>query len=338
MPLAGNTTTTTTTTTMPTTTTATATLDHSPCRHDILPALNESQDLDPGKIDIQFDKSQCLFCAQMSQSMDQNLDHMSKTHGLHIDSTSLLVDIGSLLAHFHLVIFSNHQCIYCGTQRGSHLAVQHHMAAKGHCKYNLTGRDTGLRVLFDVSPISSEDMENNFATLYASDRSKTTYRHKSKNPRRIVSSEEPPPNSSLSLDHAASSPIFHVPTVAAMQSESSQTALQSLLSSSTRAMKQEHTLNSQLAQLRAEDKKNLAHLPASQQRALLLSQNKQTENARRSERAYQSNLESAGNRFNCLGKIRLIRKPPHTGNIHSLKRWKCICIHCGIYFERDQFQ
>lgn len=321
MPLADNitTTATATATAMPITTTS-ATLGHGSCHQDMLPPFNEPRNPSTRKVDIKFDKSQCLFCAQLSQNMDQNLLHMSRAHGLHVDPTRLLVDVGSLLAHLHLVIFSHHKCLYCGTHRSSHIAVQHHMAAKGHCKYNLTSGDSDLQDLFDLSPISPENGGSNLPTLYASN-SSTTYRDKSKNTRRTAFLDEPQPNSSSpSVDQASSPPTSHALTVSESHSMSSQTTSHSLLSSSTRAIKQENTLNNQLAQLRAADRRGLAHLPASQQRALLLSHHKQTENARRSEQVYQSNLESASNRFNCLGKIRLIRKPPHTGNIHSLKR------------------
>ena len=98
-------------------------------------------------IDYEFDESQCLFCNQTSPDLDQNLVHMLKAHGLYIDSANLLVDVGSLLAYFHLVISGYYECLYCGTQRNTRQAVQQHMMAKGHCKYDITDKDAELQRL-----------------------------------------------------------------------------------------------------------------------------------------------------------------------------------------------
>jgi hypothetical protein len=89
---------------------------------------------------------------------------------------------------------------------------------------------------------------------------------------------------------------------------------------STREQKRSYTLNNQLSQLRADDRRSLMHLLVSQQRTLLATHHKQMEQARRSEQTQRGNLESAGNSFARLGAIRLIRKPPHTGRVQTLKR------------------
>ncbi|KIV83883.1 hypothetical protein PV11_05870 [Exophiala sideris] len=109
-------------------------------------------------------------------------------------------------------------------------------------------------------------------------------------------------------------------TNAESRSNSDETLSHALGALSTRVLKQEYTLNNQLGRLRADDRKSLLHLPASQQRALLATHHKQMEKARRTEQIQRGNLECAGNHFSRLGTIRLIRKPPHTGNVHSLNR------------------
>lgn len=65
----------------------------------------------------------------------------------------------------------------------------------------------------------------------------------------------------------------------------------------TRAEKQENNFNKQLATLRAGDERSLAHLPLPQQRALLATQQKQVEKARRIEENYRGRLEGLGNKF-----------------------------------------
>ncbi|KAK5689658.1 hypothetical protein LTR17_026197 [Elasticomyces elasticus] len=88
---------------------------------------------------------------------------------------------------------------------------------------------------------------------------------------------------------------------------------------SKRAMKQGEALDKHLSSLRASDRANLTHLPPAQQRALLLSQLGQLENAKRAENHQRGNLESKGNLFGCQRKTWLVRVPPHFGNVRSLK-------------------
>ncbi|KAK5705265.1 hypothetical protein LTR97_002383 [Elasticomyces elasticus] len=88
---------------------------------------------------------------------------------------------------------------------------------------------------------------------------------------------------------------------------------------SKRAMKQGEALDKHLSSLRASDRANLSHLPPAQQRALLLSQLGQLENAKRAENHQRGNLESKGNLFGCQRKTFLVRVPPHFGNVRSLK-------------------
>ena len=141
------------------------------------------------------------------------------------------------------------------------------------------------------------------------------YDHQSVQTDTAPTSQLPPSSSTTDSDSDSA-----VTTEAESSSNTAETPSHSLGELSTRALKQEYTLNNQLAQLRADDRRSLLHLPASQQRALLATHHKQMEKARRTEQTQRGNLESAGNKFNCLGKMRLIRKPPHTGNVSSLNR------------------
>jgi pre-60S factor REI1 len=275
-------------------------------------------------IDYEFDESQCLFCNQTSPDLDQNLVHMSKAHGLHVDLTNLLVDVVSLLGYFHLVISGCYECLYCGTQRNTRQAVQQHMMAKGHCKYDITDKNAELRDFYEFSSSDTkEKLHQNLPPMRFSDDPQLPSKARSRKPRPPKRSDRHGPNITASplgqaLPTPTSTPQSH--TDAESSSNAAETPSHSLGELSTRALKQEHTLNNQLAQLRADDQRSLLHLPASQQRALLATHHKQMEKARRTEQTKRGNLESAGNKFNCLGKIRLIRQPPHTGNVHSLNR------------------
>ena len=273
-------------------------------------------------IDYEFDESQCLFCNQTSADLDQNLVHMSKAHGLYVDSANLLVDVGSLLAYFHIIIFGFYECLYCGTQRNTRQAVQQHMMAKGHCKYDITDEDAELRDFYEFpSSDAKEGRHRNLPAMRFSGDPQLPSQPRSRKPRPSKRSDRHDPNITASpLDQAPPTQAPQSHTDAESSSNAVETPSHSLGELSTRARKQEHTLNSQLAQLRANDRRSLLHLPVSQQRALLATHHKQMEKARRTEQTNQGNLESAGNKVNCLDKIRLIRKPPHTGNIASLNR------------------
>ncbi|OAP58264.1 hypothetical protein AYL99_07354 [Fonsecaea erecta] len=270
----------------------------------------------------EFDESQCLFCNQTSPDLDQNLNHMLKVHGLYIDPARLVVDVGTLLAYFHLIISGRYECLYCGTQRNTREAVQQHMMAKGHCKYDVSDEGTELRDLFEFpSSHAKEELHRHLDAMRFSDDPRPP-QARSRKPRLPKHSDRQGLNGTADpLEHVRPTSIPRSHTGAESSSSADETPSQhSRGELNTRALKQECTLNNQLAQLRAGDRRSLLHLPPSQQRALLATHHKQMEKARRTEQTSQSHLESAGNKFKCLRKIRLVRKPPHTGNVHSLNR------------------
>ncbi|ETN42616.1 uncharacterized protein HMPREF1541_01773 [Cyphellophora europaea CBS 101466] len=251
----------------------------------------------------------------MESDLHQNLAHMSKSHGLYVDLTNLLVDVGTLLSYFHTVIAGCHECLYCGTQRSTLQAVQQHMMAKGHCKYDTA--DEVVRDFYDSPPSTAmEELRTRFSDdpqliPHARSRKARPPKHSARQDTNttaaLVSQVDQRPRPSSQHDTE-------------LRSDANEQPSRSLSELSTRALKQEHTLNHQLTQLRASDRRSLAHLPASQKRAILATHHQQMEKARRTEQAQRGNLESAGNHFSRLGTIRLIRKPPHTGNVHSLNR------------------
>ena len=312
--------------------TATITMEAESGQSDFTTAPSREQTLNNDKdnvanpsspsIDSEFDESQCLFCNQTSLDLDQNLVHMSKAHGLYIDPTNLLVDVVSLLGYFHLVISGYYECIYCGTQRNTRQAVQQHMLGKSHCKYDITDQDSELRDFYEFpSSEAKEKLHQSLPAMRFPDDPPLPSQARSRKPRPSKRSDRHGPDITASpLDQAPPTPAAHSHNHAESSSNATETPSPSPGEVSIRALKQESTLNNHLAQLRADDRRSLLHLPASQQRALLATHHKQIEKARRTEQSKQGNLESAGNKFGCLGKIRLIRKPPHTGNVPSLNR------------------
>jgi hypothetical protein len=92
------------------------------------------------------------------------------------------------------------------------------------------------------------------------------------------------------------------------------------LLSSVRHQKQLSSLSHQLSHLSATDRASLAHLTASQQRATLLTTERQLATAQRSEQVRRTRLETATNHHGRLQSGKLVRVPPHWGCVGSLNR------------------
>ncbi|KAL2401507.1 hypothetical protein ABEF93_006657 [Exophiala dermatitidis] len=266
--------------------------------------------------------SQCLFCNIPHSSLDDNLDHMSKTHGFQIldhPANLLLVDVSTLLTYFHSVVFDCFECLYCGTQRHSCQAVQQHMRDKGHCKYDLDKNDE-VREFYEVQDGNLPHWRDQSSTSprllrLREDRSTRGPRRRVRRGRQPSRRADAQSQVNRRIECVVGTQISRPPPTPS-HSVLGWGGLSLVPRTSTRALKQK----SMLSNLRADDRASLMHLPTSQQKALLATQHKQMEKANRKEQTDRTRLESAANRFGCLRKIRLVRKPPHTGNVHSLKR------------------
>ena len=105
--------------------------------------------------------SQCLFCNSNSSTLERNLEHMYKQHGLFIPNQDHLYDMASLLGYLHSVISDFHACIYCETNKATTKGIQQHMIDKGHCMINLD-EDSELDDFYDY-PTTSSDSESESA-------------------------------------------------------------------------------------------------------------------------------------------------------------------------------
>ncbi|CZR55303.1 uncharacterized protein PAC_05190 [Phialocephala subalpina] len=85
---------------------------------------------------VEFVPSKCLFCAFDSKSLDLNVTHMQKRHGLFIPDQEFLIDVETFLGYLSTVISQFHECLYCGSTKNSAEAARAHMMSKGHCKLN----------------------------------------------------------------------------------------------------------------------------------------------------------------------------------------------------------
>lgn len=114
-------------------------------------------DSSPASRNPHFDPSACLFCPQTNPSLAENLSHMCTSHSFHIQTTNLLVETTTLLAHFHSVINDCFECLYCRKSLRSSEAVKQHMLHKGHCMYDVaSGEDAVVKGYYGFDAAEAE--------------------------------------------------------------------------------------------------------------------------------------------------------------------------------------
>nr|ODN96833.1 pre-60S factor REI1 [Cryptococcus depauperatus CBS 7855] len=79
----------------------------------------------------------CLFCARHSETIEQNVGHMSSLHSFFIPDKEILFDLPGLLSYLGEKVAVGNLCLFCpngGREFGSLEAVRKHMIDKAHCK------------------------------------------------------------------------------------------------------------------------------------------------------------------------------------------------------------
>lgn len=263
----------------------------------------------------EFDPRHCLFCNHVSSSLDDNLVHMSKKHGLFIpDEAHLVVEVVTLVAYFHLVIFGYSECLFCGSQRRSPTAAQQHMTGKGHCKIDILREDSEFRDFYDfASGDNSEGEEDGGSSDEEEEESQVAPSRAAgrRAPAHIVDVGDKIMKlvSGKSLSHrsagkrrthrhktaqvASNSPD---PGTTIIAGESSSAASIGSRALSKRAAKREAIFDKQMAGLRADDRRSLMHLPAAQQRVLVATAKAQVERARKEENEMKLKIQLKANK------------------------------------------
>lgn len=77
---------------------------------------------------------QCLFCSSALNSVHATLSHMTSEHALFIPHVDRISDLSSFLGFLNTLVFTHHECLYCGAQKGSLTSIRTHMKDKGHGK------------------------------------------------------------------------------------------------------------------------------------------------------------------------------------------------------------
>ncbi|KDQ21695.1 hypothetical protein BOTBODRAFT_211054 [Botryobasidium botryosum FD-172 SS1] len=110
--------------------------------------------------------AKCLFCSFASTALEDNLTHMSQSHGFFIPDAEYLVDLPGLITYLGEKIAVNNICLYCngrGREFHSLEAVQKHMVDKSHCKlaYDTEKDRLGISDYYDFSSSYPDALERN---------------------------------------------------------------------------------------------------------------------------------------------------------------------------------
>ena len=94
-----------------------------------------SLDPQPHRVEIErgYTPAQCLFCSIDSPTVDDNVEHMFKVHGMFIPNQGDLEDAEGLLSYLFNIISEFRECLYCGKTKETIEGIRSHMIDKGHC-------------------------------------------------------------------------------------------------------------------------------------------------------------------------------------------------------------
>ncbi|TQN63849.1 Core trichothecene cluster (CTC) protein 15 [Colletotrichum shisoi] len=264
-----------------------------------------------------FTPGQCLFCPKPSPSFADSVIHMQKSHGLFIPHQQhLVVDLETLFKYLHLVIFGYRECIHCGTERTTVQAVQQHMTGKGHCRFDVSERDSEFPEFYDFS--EPEDEAGSDAESDGDD-SGPEETASSQGRRPVMADEDSirlPSGKIISRQSTAQAgPSFtqlrRRNRNAALQIEHSVAASADDEGSgregpdpdtpdtrllSRRERRERATMTYQMANMSANDRNSLMHLPAAEQRSLLAAQHRNAEKVQKEEKRRRSKVDRKGNK------------------------------------------
>lgn len=205
---------------------------------------------------------------------------MHQAHGLFIPSPErLIVDLETLIRYLHLVIFQYRECLSCHTVRRTPGAAQQHMLAKGHCNFDLDRPESEYRDFYDLSasgtahPGGQQDSAHLASGKIVSSRTAVQPRLPARAP------QESP------------TPTIQPPPSVPQNSTNTSVPSSPSLELAPRVAKRQDLLASQLSHLSASDRASLAHLPTSQQLAVLGAQQKQADAETRKERRMRTRVE-----------------------------------------------
>ncbi|KAH6611077.1 Zinc finger protein [Trichoderma cornu-damae] len=235
---------------------------------------DESDDGDAAlSVEPEFNPDQCLFCGAENGTFGDNLAHMSKAHSFAIPHRErLTVDLETLVAYLHLVIYGYGECILCAARRSTVEGIQHHMVAKGHCRFNVA---SDIGELYEIPELEYQADEESLrlpSGKLLSRRTQATLPAASWRTARQSAERRREPTALPPATSAHGSEL--------VPAQDNDTTAPS---------------RTQLSRLSRGDQQSLAHLPDHQVRSLLAASARHIEQSRREEKQAQLKLAEAGN-------------------------------------------
>ncbi|RGP80690.1 maleylacetate reductase [Fusarium longipes] len=234
---------------------------------------NEASD----DVSSDFEAAKCIICTYPSQSFDDNVQHIKTAHSLRIPyENHLSVDLETLIWYLHFLIYTYHECIYCGTRSRTVQGIQQHMMDKGHCRIEMSDE---MLEFYDLEGLKRNDTNNGVA----------------------VDSETLRLSSGKLLSHRTA-PTPKQPHRKLAQEDTSDQGHQAALPGDvasdalTTKDRKDAALASQLARLSVRDQQSLIHMTSSEQRSFLLQRKKELDSAQRSERKMRLKTERLSNK------------------------------------------
>lgn len=241
---------------------------------------------------------------------------MQKSHGIFVPyQQNLKVDLETLVRYLHLVIFGYRECIQCGTERTTVQGVQQHMTGKGHCNFDLS-EDSEFSEFYNFSEpegdteseIESDDSERNREEAVASSSRKPPLADADsiRLPSGKIISKQSSAQAGPSLTQLRRRIRTAAPQLTSSLAEaddeegSGREQLDSIMRDtqllSKREKRERATVTYQLANMSANDRNALMHLPTSQQRAILAAQHRHAEKVQKVESRRQGRIDRKGNK------------------------------------------
>lgn len=223
----------------------------------------------------EFDPRQCLFCGEKNENFGDSLEHMSKTHSFTIPQPAyLIVEPETLVGYLHLVIHGYGECILCAARRNTVEGIQHHMTAKGHCRFNVA---SDLAEFYDIPSLEYQAGEESLRL-----------------PSGRLLSHRTRPSRSILARTARQSAERHLEAHTTSES-STQANESSELVPTQNNDNPTAAPSTQLSQLSRGDQQSLAHLPDHEVQSLLATTARAIDQSRREEQHSQLGLGQAGN-------------------------------------------
>lgn len=200
---------------------------------------------------------------------------MESSHSLRIPyQEHLIVDLETVIWYLHFVIFTYHECIYCGTRSRTVEGIQQHMVGKGHCRVELSDE---ILEFYDLEGLGNFGAKNAVAVDSESLRLSSG---------KILSNRTAP----------SARPSRQTTTQEKDQGSQAYVSYNGASDALTTKDRKDAALASQLARLSVKDQQSLIYMSSSEQRSFLLQRKKELEAVQRKERKMRLKTERLNNK------------------------------------------